>query len=62
MVCRICQTDAQPRRYEFRELMFGLPETFTYVECRSCGCLQIETCLPISAAITRSTTTASGSP
>ena len=22
--------------------MFGLPETFKYVECRSCGCLQIE--------------------
>jgi len=43
MVCRICQTDEQARRYEFRELMFGLPETFNYVECRSCGCLQIET-------------------
>ena len=46
MVCRICQADGQPRRYEFRELMFGLPETFSYVECQSCGCLQIETIPP----------------
>jgi SAM-dependent methyltransferase len=43
MICGICQTEAHHHRYELRELMFGLPETFTYFECGSCGCLQIET-------------------
>lgn len=43
VICRICQTDAPHARFELRELMFGLPEHFTYFECGCCGCLQIET-------------------
>jgi 2-polyprenyl-3-methyl-5-hydroxy-6-metoxy-1,4-benzoquinol methylase len=43
MTCRICDAEGHHRRYELREQMFGAPETFTYFECGSCGCLQIET-------------------
>ena len=41
MICRICGGDENKTRYEFREQMFGLGNTFVYAECRSCKTLQI---------------------
>ena len=40
--CRICGHAADNRRHHVREMMFGLRDTFAYVECAACGCLQIE--------------------
>lgn len=39
--CRICGDEERKRVYRCREMMFGLREEFEYVECASCGCLQI---------------------
>lgn len=39
--CRICGNAAGNRLHTARENMFGTRETFPYVECASCGCLQI---------------------
>lgn len=41
MACRICGNKAGNREHSFREMMFGTGEEFLYVECGSCGCLQI---------------------
>lgn len=38
--CRICgNTDTMS--FSAREMMFGLRDTFSYFECRACGCVQI---------------------
>ncbi|BCW99254.1 MAG: putative methyltransferase [Armatimonadota bacterium] len=39
--CRICGNGAGNREHRFREMMFGTGEEFLYLECGSCGCLQI---------------------
>lgn len=39
--CRICAHGDGNRTHTAREMMFGLREEFDYVECASCGCLQI---------------------
>jgi hypothetical protein len=39
--CRICQNSAGNRIFTAREMMFGSRETFDYVECAACGCIQI---------------------
>ena len=39
--CRICQNLVGNRIFTAREMMFGSRETFDYIECASCGCLQI---------------------
>jgi len=39
--CRICQNSVGNRIFTAREMMFGSRETFDYIECASCGCLQI---------------------
>jgi SAM-dependent methyltransferase len=39
--CRICGAD-RPQPFAVREMMFGSSEEFTYLQCRECGCLQIE--------------------
>jgi SAM-dependent methyltransferase len=38
--CRVCEAPAE-FAFSAREMMIGLRETFDYVECRECGCLQI---------------------
>lgn len=39
--CRICRNSEGNRSFEAREMMFGWRTTFEYVECASCGCLQL---------------------
>ena len=39
--CRICGNERDNRSHYPREMMFGRDETFEYLECSSCGCLQI---------------------
>ncbi len=39
--CRICGNTLGNRLHYPREMMFGWRETFPYVECHCCGCLQI---------------------
>ena len=39
--CRVCQNSAGNRIFTAREMMFGSRETFDYIECASCGCIQI---------------------
>jgi SAM-dependent methyltransferase len=40
-VCRICGNSAANKTHVAREMMFGLREPFTYLECGRCGCLQL---------------------
>jgi SAM-dependent methyltransferase len=39
--CRICGNDIDNNVYSVREMMLGLRDTFHYLECKSCGCLQL---------------------
>lgn len=39
--CAICGNSPGNRRHTAREMMFGLRDEFSYLECASCGCLQI---------------------
>jgi SAM-dependent methyltransferase len=39
--CRICGNPSDNRGFTAREMMFGLGDTFLYVECSRCGCLQL---------------------
>lgn len=39
--CRICQNQQHNRLHTVREMMFGYRNTFRYLECGSCGCLQL---------------------
>lgn len=39
--CRVCRNEAGNRRYVAREMLFGWRDTFEYVECGHCGCIQI---------------------
>jgi len=41
MNCRICNNSLGNTLHYPRELMFGTQETFEYLECGVCGCLQI---------------------
>ena len=41
--CRICGSCDNNRVHVAREMMFGWRDKFEYVECSSCGCLQIAT-------------------
>jgi 2-polyprenyl-3-methyl-5-hydroxy-6-metoxy-1,4-benzoquinol methylase len=40
--CRICGNGDGNVLHLVREMMFGLRDEFRYIECGSCGCLQIE--------------------
>lgn len=44
--CRICANSHSNRIFTAREMMYGTQEQFDYLECGSCGCLQIVT-IPI---------------
>jgi len=39
--CKICGNEADNRRHVAREMMFGLRDQFSYLECSKCGCLQL---------------------
>jgi len=39
--CRICGNAGDNKTYAVREMMFGTRESFRYVQCAACGCLQI---------------------
>jgi SAM-dependent methyltransferase len=39
--CRICGNIGGNASFSAREMMFGLRDEFEYIECASCGCLQI---------------------
>jgi 2-polyprenyl-3-methyl-5-hydroxy-6-metoxy-1,4-benzoquinol methylase len=40
-ICKICGNEKDNQTYEVKEMMFGFRDEFTYLECSSCGCLQI---------------------
>ena len=40
--CRVCQHSGCATTYVAREMMYGTRETFSYFQCQSCGCLQID--------------------
>lgn len=39
--CRICENAGGNRTFTAREMMFGMRDTFEYLECAACGCVQI---------------------
>lgn len=39
--CRICDNGDGNRTHAAREMMFGLRDRFTYLECANCGCVQL---------------------
>lgn len=41
-ICRICNNSSYNKVFTVRERMFGFRDEFQYLECTSCGCLQIE--------------------
>ena len=40
-LCQVCGNAEGNRSHEAREMMFGLRDRFTYLECAGCGCLQL---------------------
>jgi len=40
--CKICNSETGVKIYKVKEMMLGLNESFEYVECQKCGCLQIK--------------------
>jgi SAM-dependent methyltransferase len=40
-ICRICGNTTANSSHRAREMMLGLRTEFTYLECSSCGCLQL---------------------
>lgn len=41
MCCRICGNSAGLSSYSIREMMYGIGQSFEYIQCAQCGCLQI---------------------
>jgi SAM-dependent methyltransferase len=41
--CEVCRAEGVFVRHDLREMLFGLREHFTYLECSACGVLRIET-------------------
>lgn len=42
MTCRICHNETDNKAHSFREMMFGLRESFDYIECKACKAIQIK--------------------
>jgi SAM-dependent methyltransferase len=40
--CKICKNSTGNQTHKAREMMFGCGDEFVYIECKECGCLQIE--------------------
>ncbi|MDH4228067.1 MAG: class I SAM-dependent methyltransferase [Deltaproteobacteria bacterium] len=45
-VCRICSNSSGNKTHNVREMHFGTEEEFEYIECASCGCVQIASIPP----------------
>ncbi len=43
MKCQICGNPNSNQTFTVREMFYGTRETFTYMECQRCGCLQLLT-------------------
>jgi 2-polyprenyl-3-methyl-5-hydroxy-6-metoxy-1,4-benzoquinol methylase len=43
MLCKICGNSEQNTTHIGREMMLGLRDEFTYIECAQCACLQLAT-------------------
>ena len=41
-VCKICKNTSGNKSHIIHEMSYGLREPFEYIECASCGCLQIK--------------------
>lgn len=41
MNCKICDQAENNQTFQVREMMFGLRDEFTYMECSRCGCVQL---------------------
>ena len=41
MLCKICGNSNQNRVHAAREMMLGLGDEFSYIECSKCGCVQL---------------------
>jgi 2-polyprenyl-3-methyl-5-hydroxy-6-metoxy-1,4-benzoquinol methylase len=41
MRCKICGNQRDNKIFKIKEMMFGLGDSFDYLECSKCGCLQI---------------------
>jgi len=39
--CRICGNSVGNKTHAAREMMFGMRDVFHYLECASCGCVQL---------------------
>jgi SAM-dependent methyltransferase len=42
MNCRICNATTNEKPLKIKEMMFGTGKIYSYLQCSSCGCLQIE--------------------
>lgn len=41
MTCKVCGNSQDNKAHIAREMLFGLQDEFTYIECSQCGCLQL---------------------
>ena len=39
--CKICSNTTNNKFHQVKEMMFGFRDSFTYLECNACGCLQL---------------------
>lgn len=42
MICKICGNSEDNQTYIVREMMFGMGDSFTYLECSRCRCVQVQ--------------------
>lgn len=40
--CKICQNSKNNLSYNVKEMMFGMQQSFEYIQCANCGCLQLK--------------------
>ena len=41
IACKVCANTGNNRLYRVKEMQLGLRDTFTYMECGHCGCMQL---------------------
>jgi len=41
MICKVCGNNENNKVHKAKEMMFGLNDSFDYLECGGCGCVQI---------------------
>jgi len=41
MICEVCSNSENNKVFHIKEMMYGIRDEFTYLECSECGCLQI---------------------